>query len=291
MTLDPASPSAVVACFREGAEANLQAACRAGSIDVVHAPGRLVASGDLHDNPLHFQALCEVAALEGGDDLTLHEVIHSDRLVHGVDFSHRALLRVADLKRRHPEGVHALLANHELSQIVGAGIVKDGVRVVEAFNDGVEYVFGDESPRVLEAIEAFIRSMPLALRAEGDGVIWCSHTLPEARLMDRFDPTIFDRVPTDEDYVPRQGSAHLMVWGRQHGEEHLRALASAWGVDLFILGHEKAEQGARALPPNAMILNSDHASGACAVLDLALRPTLEEAMMRVRPLGRGFDHG
>ncbi|HRQ72219.1 MAG TPA: hypothetical protein PLU35_04235, partial [Phycisphaerales bacterium] len=92
---------------------------------------------------------------EPGPHLTLHEVIHADRLVNGLDFSYRALARVAQLKVEFPERVHALLANHELSQIIGAGIVKDGVRCVDAFNDGLGYVFGGEWERVAGAVERF----------------------------------------------------------------------------------------------------------------------------------------
>ena len=58
--IDLNDPDRVVAAFREGASANRGAACRRGSIDVISAPGRLIATGDLHDNPIHFaKAACE----------------------------------------------------------------------------------------------------------------------------------------------------------------------------------------------------------------------------------------
>ena len=34
---------------------------------------------------------------------------------------------------------------------------------------------------------------------------------------------------TDDDYVPRQGSAHLMVWGRGYDSEQLEDLVERWG--------------------------------------------------------------
>ena len=91
------NPDAVIALFEEATEANLDAKCRKGSIDEIAAPGQLIATGDLHDNPMHFQRLIELANL--GDDpgetprkhLTLHELIHSDRLINGMDFSYRML--------------------------------------------------------------------------------------------------------------------------------------------------------------------------------------------------------
>ncbi|MCC6284147.1 MAG: hypothetical protein IT439_02415 [Phycisphaerales bacterium] len=287
--IDLASPAAVERVLREATEANLGARCRRGSIDLIEAPGRLIATGDLHDNPLHFARLVALAGLGGdhppGAHLTLHELIHSDRLVNGMDFSHRVLIKAAALKAEHPEHVHTLLANHELSQVIGAGIIKDGIRVVEAFNLGLEYVFGGETARVDAALREFIRSMPLALRAHTPrGDILCAHSLPGLGMMTRFDPRILERALVEDDYMPRQGSAHLMVWGRGYDAEQLEDLVERWGVNLFILGHEKAEFGAKLVPPNALILNSDHAMGVYLPVDLGDPPAPEEAMERVVPL-------
>src|SRR5690349_15481127 len=106
----------VIAAFAAGAESNQKAACRRGSIDVIGPPGILIATGDLHDNPLHFRRLVQVAGLMGEETerrtdegtgrlpshLLLHEIIHSDRLLNGMDFSYRALARVAALKAVYP---------------------------------------------------------------------------------------------------------------------------------------------------------------------------------------------
>ncbi len=202
--------------------------------------------------------------------------------MNGMDFSYRALARVAALKAAFPERVHALLANHELAQMVGAGIVKDGVRVVEAFNDGVAYAFGDNAPAVDEAIRDFVRSMPLALRcgtARGD--LLCAHSLPAPWSMQRFDPSILSRDLTDADYEPRQGSAHLMVWGRGYDAELIEDLVERWGVGLFILGHEHVENGVLFVPPCAVVLNSDHDRGVYLPIDLADPPSPPDAPARV----------
>lgn len=289
----------VCAALRAGAEANLSAACRKGSIDVISAPGRLIATGDLHDNPVHLAKLTALAGLDesngGATDvsthLLLHEIIHSDRLFNGMDFSFRALTKVAALKAAFPERVHVLLANHELAQVVGAGIIKDGVKVVEAFNLGVEYVFGDDAPAVTEAIGVFIKSMPLALRChcgpvgESHHDILCAHSLPAPALMSRFDATVLSRDLTEADYEPRQGAAHLMVWGRGYDAEQIEDLVERWGVNMFILGHEKAENGAKFIPPCALVLNSDHERGVYLPIDLEHPPKAEEAAGLVRPLG------
>jgi hypothetical protein len=287
LEIDLADPDVVCRVLEDGARANLDAACREGSVDVASAPGRLIATGDLHDNPLHLARLIDAAALEADPaHLTLHEIIHSDRLIAGVDMSYRALTRVAALKAAHPEHVHTLLANHELAQIVGAGIIKDGVRVVEAFNDGLDYAFEDDAGRVAGAIEAFVKSMGLALRCNTPrGDILCAHSLPGPAMMARFDPGVLERALTDADYEPRQGSAHLMVWGRGYDAELIEDLVERWGVTMFILGHEYAENGVLFVPPCAIVLNSDHERGVYLPIDLGNPPGAGEAVMGVVSLG------
>jgi len=303
--LDLASAEEVIAALLAGAKSNFSATCRRGSIDYIEPPGHLVATGDLHDNPVHFERVVRAAGLglalgsapASEADLrfashdgyvshvTLHEVIHSDRLISGMDFSYRVLTRVALLKAHAPHHVHVLLGNHELAQITGAGIIKDGVRSVDAFNAGVEYVFGAEADRVHEAIAEFVRSMPLALKCHTRrGDILASHSLPPAAMMNRFDPAVLSRALTEADYEPRRGSAHIMVWGRGYDAELLEDLVERWGVYMFILGHEKVPQGAMFVPPNAVVLNSDHANGAYLVLDLSAPPRADEAMNLVRML-------
>jgi len=287
---DTRSASAMIDLLERAADANFNAQCRQGSADVIEAPGTLIATGDLHDNPVNLAHIVQLARLDADEPahLTLHEVIHSDRLVGGVDLSHRALLRIAALKAEYPEHVHTILANHELAQIVGSGIVKDGVRVVEAFNAGVEYVFSDDTEVVLEAINAFIRSMPVALisgRGSGRGLL-CAHSLPGPDVWDRLDFNVLDRPLTEDDYTPRQGSAHLITWGRRQKPEQLLELAERWGVELFILGHDHAEAGYTLKPPNAIVLNSDHARGVAMRIDLANPPTMATAVDCVVPLNR-----
>jgi hypothetical protein len=321
MPLDLTSAASVRETFLAGSRANHKAPCRQGSIDRISAPGRLIATGDLHDNPLHFARLVRAAGLEGEgvevprcqdvegsqrsdsgtpdtstprhlnpSHLVLHEIIHSDRLINGMDFSFRALARVAALKSAYPDHVHTLLANHELAQLTGAGIIKDGVKVVEAFNEGVEYAFGDEAESVQESIREFIYSMPLALRAhcetqDGRSLdILCAHSLPSTAMMARFDPTVLSRDLTPADYEPRQGAAHIMVWGRGYDADQLEDLVERWGVNLFILGHEKADTGVTLIPPCAIVLNSDHERGVYLPIDLDNPPSPEEAAWMVVPL-------
>lgn len=289
-TVDLASAEQVIDCLHAGALANRTARCREGSIDRVKWPGRLLATGDLHDNPVHFQRIVESAGFDGDGEpahLTLHELIHGENLHDDMDPSYRVLVRAAALKAANPEHVHVLLANHELSQIAGRGVIKNGVNCVKAFNDAVEYVFADRAADVGLALGDFIRSMPIALRCTpGEGAdVLCAHSLPGDSDLEKFDATIIERELCEADYQPRTGSAHLMTWGRGQSPATVQSLADRWGVGLFILGHEKAEQGSAPLPPCGLILNSDHAQGAFCTLDLAGPCTLMAALSGVQMVG------
>lgn len=282
--LDLRNARAVIDALHRGADANLSAPCRAASIDRVlissESPSndrasQLVASGDLHDNPLHLLRLCRAAGLDDAADahprhLTLHELIHGERLINGADFSFRVLVRVAALKAAFPSFVHVLLGNHEIAQLTGQLVAKDGIRCNEAFDEGVRASFGDDHSSVTAAINAFLKSLPLALRFQGPGGrLLCAHSLPAPELMDRFDTSVLDRDLTDDDFISRRGAAHLMTWGRAHTPEQIELLANLWNVDVFILGHEKAPDGIARVSDRAVVLNSDHDRGAYVIADVA----------------------
>ena len=279
------------------AEACRTAACRKGAIEVIRAPGTLIATGDLHDNPLHLKRLVHEFAERHKEDspshLTLHEIVHPPRLINGMDFSFRALTRVAAMKKEWPERIHVLLGNHELAQATGAEIIKDGIKPVAAFMAGLEHAYSDKADRVMQAVREFVFALPVALLAECDGPdgtpggrhILCSHSLPTPGAMGKFDTTILHRELVPDDYLPRTGSAYMIVWGRGYDAELLEDLVERWGVNLFILGHEKADSGVRFVPPNALVLASDHEHGVFLPVDLRNPPKAGEAVGMVVPLG------
>ena len=99
--------------------------------------------------------------------------------------------------------------------------------------------------------------------------------------MGRFDPSILDRELTPDDYQPRVGSAHLMVWGRGYDHDQLEDLTERWGVNLFILGHEHAPNGYAVVNPNTIVLNTDHDRGVYAEIDLEDEPTVERCVSKM----------
>lgn len=256
---------------------------RRGCAVRVPARGRLLATGDLHDNPFHFAKVVAAAGLDRGLDrhVVLHELIHGERLVNGMDFSYRMLGKVAALVLAHPGQVHPILANHEIAQVTGRGVSKGAGNSVELFRDAVEWTFGDAAGEVDDAIGRFVRAMPLAFVAEGS--VLCAHSVPAPHAIDRFDFDVLDRELVEADFLGPDGAAYLMTWGRGLDAAHLERLAAHWGVKLLVLGHQHVPTGIEALGP-AVILNSDHEAGRVLPIDLADPIDPQEAALHALPL-------
>jgi hypothetical protein len=283
--------AAVADLFHQAAEASRDCPLRRGSSIHLGDEGQLLATGDLHDHGLNFQRILKLADLDGPTEpdpkvpgprhLVLHEVIHGPDRINDADLSVRLLARCADLKTRYPDRVFVLQSNHELAQMRGEGITKEGVSVVDAFDAGIDYLYGDAADDVREAMNDYIRSLPLAVRC-ANGVM-VSHSLPAPRRIEAFDKTILDRELTDEDFESK-GSAYDMVWGRYQNQTILTELAEAWGVDVFVVGHQPAEMGYESVAHNALILASDHNHGVALAIDLSESYNRAQILHRLRPL-------
>lgn len=280
--LDLRDPVVVSDLFRRAAEAMLHTRGRAGSVVDLPARGRLTMTGDLHDHGENLMRILRLARLEASDEhyVVLHEVIHGSSRLNNADLSIRMLARIAALKCQYPAQVLVLMSNHELAQLNGEDILKGGQSSIDAFSRGMDYLYRDQSPLVVDAMNDYLRSLLLAVRTEQG--IFCAHSLPAPRKLAGFDTTVIDRVPTDEDL--RGGAAYDMVWGRNHNDDLARTLAQAWGVDQFLLGHQPADMGVETEGQHITILASDHAHGVALPVDLSQRYDQEMLLAAVRPL-------
>lgn len=283
-SIDYQNADAVTELFIRAADFCLTEQYRDKSIVRLPAKGLLVATGDLHDNPFNLDKIMQAVnpAKAGDRHVFLHELIHGENLINGMDFSYRMLCRVAELKCAFPDQVHLLLANHELSQMTGRGVSKGAGDSVELFKNALDYVFGAEAEDVENSINGFLRSWPLALVTESG--IMCSHSLPAEFAMKTFDTTILKRNLSDADYAASTGSAYQMLWGRKHKPPHLDKLAELFEVTAFIVGHEHAENGYLPLGKQGLILNSDHERGVILPIDLSAEPNQEQWTWAVRPI-------
>jgi hypothetical protein len=240
-------------------------------------------TGDLHDNGINLQRILKLAALHTGPDrhLVLHEIIHGRYKVNRRDLSVRTLARVAAIQLEFPGRVHVMLANHELAQLGGEGILKDGVSVVEAFDEGLDFIYAEKADVVRAAMLGYIRSLALAVHCP-NGVL-CSHSLPAPRRIHLFDEKVLDRALGDEDFRSG-GAAYDMVWGRNHTQDLADVLAQAWGVRVFLMGHQPAETGYEPEGSNMLVLASDHEHGVAVPLDLAKPYDRDAVIGQIVPL-------
>lgn len=281
--LDMQDPAVVTDLFDRAAELNRSTPEHQGSVVDLPDTGRLLMTGDLHDHGLNFHRILKLAKLHKSPEnrLILHEIVHGPSRVNGRDLSIRMLAQVAALKCEYPEQVLLMQANHELAQLGGEGIVKDGESVVEAFDGGVEFLYGNDADDVLEAMNRYIRSLRLAMRCANG--IFCSHSLPSPRKIDTFDKTVIDREPTEED-LAIGGDAYLMVWGRHHNQKIADELAKAWNVKVFLMGHQPADMGYEIEADTMLVLASDHGHGVAVPIDLSKTYDRDDLVEQIVPL-------
>jgi hypothetical protein len=272
----------VVETLGAAADENKMSALR--QEQVVHLPeeGELWMTGDIHDHRRNFDKLMRAVDLGNNPQrhLVLHELIHGDRFdADGAEDSWYTLYQAAELKCDFPEQVHFLLANHDLAQIHGKGIMKAGLSVCEAFTKGVRKAFGDQRNVVNVAVTEFLLSLPLAVRAPNG--IFCCHSLPTNDQIDTFDFSIFDRPLEGKDYAPKTGPVYQLIWGRAMSPETVDKFLAAVGAELVITGHQPQEMGYAVNGEKHLIIASDHNQGVFLPIDLSQKYDINELVGRL----------
>lgn len=283
--IDDRNADEVVSLLKSATARMLDDPNRQGSVVRIPARGNLLATGDLHDNPMHLSRVIQLSHLDASPDnhVVVHELIHGERLVNGLDLSYRMIVRVAQLLLEYPGQVHMVLANHELSQMAGHPVSKGGHDMTANFDDGIQWVFGDNAEAVAHAFAKFVLALPLAV-ITGNG-IFCAHSLPGPSQMIRFDMDIINRPLCEEDYAPLVGSAWMTVWGRGQTGQQMEDIAQEWGVSLFCLGHAYVENGIAIGGPRTILLNTDHERATVLPIPLSEDAyTVETAMFSAVPL-------
>ncbi len=283
--MPPVEPSAdeVIEIFQNGAEENNLSSLRHGQTVALPDQGEVWMTGDFHDHRSNFTKFIRAAALDENPNrhLVLHELIHGDHYdANGAEDSWRTLFRAAELKSAYSHQIHFLLANHDLAQIHGEGIMKSGLSVCEAFTAGVKRDFGDRADAVNVAITEFLLSFPLAIRCP-NGLFFC-HSLPTDSQVVGFDFTIFDRTLTGKDYQRRVGPVYQLIWGRNMTPATADRFADKVGAKILVTGHQPQEDGFHVNGDRHLILASDHNQGVFLPVDLAQTYEMPQLVERIQ---------
>jgi len=278
-------PSAdqVIETLQTAAEENGLSTLRQGQ--VIHLPeeGELWMTGDLHDHRRNLDKLLKAADLGNNPQryLVLHEVIHGDHYDStGAEESWVSLHRVAELKCDFPGQVHFLLANHDLAQIHGKGIMKAGLSVCEAFTKGIKKSFEGQHNVVTAAVSEFLLSFPLAVRAPNG--LFCCHSLPTNDQIETFDFSVFDRPLAGPDYAQRTGPVYQLIWGRNISPATVDIFADQVGAQIIITGHQPQEMGYTTNGDRHLIMASDHNQGMFLPINLSQTYDMETLVGNLR---------
>jgi len=270
--------------FLQAARRNLADNRRRGNVVMLEGAAEIIVSGDVHGHKKNLEKILAHAAVERNPScrLVLQEIIHGppDSST-GLDLSVDPLLQVAKLKVSHPKNIVFLLGNHDVAQIAGNEITKDGRRMCQGFVDGVNNVFGGDGPEVMAAILEFLLSMPIAARCPNG--VFLSHSLPSPKRWSQACSEILQRRTTPED-LTRGGAAYEWTWGRNHTPEYMDELAGVLGAELFVLGHYHLDVGHKVLSDRAITLASYHGHASVMEFYADSAMTIEDAHACIRPV-------
>ena len=281
----PYTADHVIEVFNSATEENQLCSRRQNQVIYLPGEGEVWMTGDMHDHRRNFEKVVKAADLANNPQrhLVLHELIHGDRLdSSGADGSWETLFKAAELKCDHPSQVHFLLANHDLAQIHGEGIMKGGMSVCEALTAGLKRDFGDRTMSVNVALSEFLLSLPLAIRT-GNNLFFC-HSLPTDDEIPNFDYGVFDRQLTGADYRRRTGPVYQLIWGRRITPAGVDVFADTLGVSMIITGHQPQDTGFAINGNRHLIIASDHNQGVFLPIDLAEAYDMPKLVRRIKKL-------
>ena len=254
-------PSAII--LHDAAELNRRDPRRRGNMVHIDYPCRVTIGGDIHGHRKNMNNILSHGfnAKSGKSVVILQEIIHGppDEIT-GLDRSIELLISAARTKVRKPEGLVFLMGNHDLAQFTGKEISKKGRGVCHGFNKGVEAQFEEDYIEILDAVNTFCESLPLAVRFS-NGLV-AAHSLPAPNSPLRNNADIIDKINSKEDYM-RGGGVHEWTWGRDQDTEQIEDLAEKLQASCFVLGHRHIFEGRERLSDIAVTIDS---SGPCGHL-------------------------
>lgn len=235
----------VLATIRQATRIFRESPGRLGSQVILDDADDVIVVGDLHGNVPALMQVLEYADLDNRKKrhLVLQELIHGPRMYanDGGDKSHQLVDLVCALKCRYARRVHVILGNHELSEITGRAIAKNGVPLNALYHIGVRTAYGDLAEEICEAYRELFLAYPLAVRT-ANRVLIC-HTVPDGAWLDDFDPGILQAAAWTPAEMARGGSVYMLTWGRDIAPETVDRFAGMLDADWLITGHQPCDEG------------------------------------------------
>lgn len=218
----------------------------------------VIVMGDLHGYVHNFAGLMKVAGLAAnpGRHMVVQELVHDPRTDPDEgpgDLSHRLVDLVCALKCQFPDRVHYLPGNHELSEVTGRSIAKNGVPLNALFRRGIESSYGEMAGSIQAAYVELFRTLPLAVRTPNR--VFLCHTVPDAPYLEGFDASVLAADEWPPESLARGGAVYAMTWGRDTSIETADRFAEIVDADLFICGHQPCDEGFRRANDRLLILD------------------------------------
>jgi len=277
-------PQIIIDLLNQGIEILNADKHRRGNVIHLPAEGDLIITGDIHGHRRNFERIVSFTDLPNNPErhIVLQEIIHGGpEDSEGGCLSYQLLFDAIRYKLSFPNQVHIILGNHDTSFINNSEVMKDGKEMNRAMRQAIEREFKQSSDEITLLIRQFLFSQPLAIKCNNR--IWISHSLPNDRSVDKFDPKILEKQLKINDVV-RPGSAYLLTWGRKHSQAMLDKMAGMLDVDMFILGHQPQENGWKQAGDNLIIIASNHNHGCLLPIELAKSYTIENLIDSIVPL-------
>ena len=276
-------PRKVLTTIRRATELLRATPGRMGGVVEPVGVTEIMVVGDLHGNIPAFKKALMTAALEKnpGRHLVLQELIHG-RLMYpdeGGDRSHQLVDVVAALKCQYPDRVHVILGNHELSELTGRIIGKDGKALNLVFRQGIKTAYGTSADEIYEAYKAMFAAMPLAVRSPNR--VFVCHTLPDEDDLDRLDLSLLKADTWPAESMQRRGTIYAMTWGRDTDPEVADRFAAMVDADLFVCGHQPCDEGFRQTNHRTLIIDGTDPYPAYCLFPATTPTTIESLLANV----------
>jgi hypothetical protein len=230
---------------------------RRGGIITLDSADDVMVVGDLHGHLPAFRSALQVASLAHHPrrHLVLQELVHGKWHYpnDGGDKSHQLVDLTSALKCQFPDRVHLILGNHELSELTGRVIGKDGVTLNGLFRQGITTAYGAHSGAIYDAYRALFAALPLAVRTPNR--VFLCHTIPDPIHLDSLDLALLDADTWPPESMERGGTIYALTWGRNTEPETIDRFAAMVDADWFITGHQPCDEGFRQANHRQIIID------------------------------------